>query len=110
MDNTAAPLLVRPFDHGAVPDIGDTEIEITILIHRGGLQDDHVYRLDEATIIVRHLPQVEGHVVTAPGIVFPPVVSREVPAKPEEVFRLGIALQHRSRLHGEAGADFHIPE
>src|ERR1039458_1202071 len=93
-----------PFDHCAVPDIGDTEIEITILIHRGGLQDDHVYRLDEATIIVRHLPQVERHVVTAPGIVFPPVVSREVPANPNTVHLM--ILTAFLRLIGGSGLAF----
>ncbi len=84
------------------------KLKCAVLVHRAGLQNDDVHRIDEAAVVIRHLAQVERHVVAAPRIVFLAVVSREVPTKPEEVFALRIALHHCTRLHREAGTEFHI--
>ena len=101
---------LRALDDRAVPEIGGAEIEVAALVHRTGLENDDVHRINEAAVIVRQLAEVERQVVAPAGVVLLPVVAREMQAEPEEVFAGGIGLQHRTRLQRQAGADLYVLE
>jgi hypothetical protein len=101
---------VRPFDKRAVIGVGSTEVEVTVLVHRACLENDHVERIDEAAVIVRDFAEIDRQVVAQPGIVFLSIVTREVHTGPEHVLAVGIGFQHRARLERERRADFYVPE
>ena len=64
-----------------MPEIGRPKVEIAILVHRAGLEDDDVHGIDEAAVIIRHLAQVERDVVAAAGVVLAAVVAGKMPAE-----------------------------
>src|ERR1700716_497507 len=90
-------------DHGAMPDIGRPKVEMIVLVLRAGLEDDHVHRSHESAVVVGHLAKVERYVVAAAGVVFAPVVAREVPAEKMEMLAARISLERGPRDHGQTG-------
>ena len=49
-----------PFNHRAVPDIGGTEVEVTVLVQRAYLKNDHVHWLKEPAVVVGTSPRLSG--------------------------------------------------
>ena len=95
-------------DDVAVPQIGSAEIEITVFIHAAGFQHHHIHRRDEAPVVVGNLAQIHRQVMDATGIVHFAVVAREMHAEQMKVLALGVLIQHRTRTHGDAGAELHV--
>src|SRR6202011_4565272 len=95
-------------DHSAMPEIRDAKVEIAIPVDRTGSDDGDVHRVDESSIVVRHLAQVQRHVMTASTIVLAPFVTGKMPTEQMEVFSFRIALDRCTRGHRQAGADLDV--
>ncbi len=105
--------MLRHFDHDAARTLrrgmgvgcGKAEVETAVCIHRCRLQDQDVTGINEAAIPVRHLAEVHRHVIAATGVVLLAVIAGEVPAEPVEGLAIGVAFQHGTRAHAQAGPD-----
>ena len=99
---------LRAFDDRPLPDIGRAKVEVSAVIHRAGFEDGDVHGIEKATVIIRHLSQIQRDVVAAAGIVFPAVVAGEMPAEHVEMLAFRIVFDHSARAHRQAGADLHV--
>jgi hypothetical protein len=72
-------------EDGAMPQVGGAEIEVAVLVHRAGLEDDDVRGRHEAPVVVGDLAEIHRDVVAAPFVVLLPVVAREVQAEGVDV-------------------------
>ena len=93
-----------------MPQVGGAEIEVAVLVHRTGLEDDDVRRGHEPPVVVGDLAEIDGDVVAAPLVVFLPVVAGEVQAERMDVIALGVGVQHGTRPHRQAVADLDVRE
>src|SRR6185437_17029127 len=72
---------LRAFNGSALPEIRGAKVEVPAIIHRASLQDGDINRIEEATVIIRHLSEIERGVVATSGIVFLAVVAGKMPAE-----------------------------
>ena len=97
-------------DDGAMPQVGGAQIEVAVLVHRAGLEDDDVGGRHEAPVVVGDLAEIDRDVVAASLVVLLPVVAGEMQAERVDVLALGIGVQHGARPHGQAVADLDVRE
>ena len=91
-----------------MPQVGGAQIEVAVLVHRAGLEDDDVDRGHEAPVVVGDLAEIDRDVVAAPLVVLLPVVAGEVQAERVDVVPVGIGVQHGARPHRQAVADLDV--
>ena len=101
---------VGALDDGAMPQVGGAQVEVAVLIHRTGLDDDDVRGSHEAPVVVGDLAKIDRNVVATPLVVLLPVVAGEMQAEYVDVFAVGIRVQHGARLHGQTVADLDVRE
>ena len=96
------------FDDGAQPDLRGGEIEHAVLVHRAGLDDQDIGRIDKAAVIIRHLAELHRKMRAAALIGLAAIVGREKRAEPLEMLASRVRFQHSARPQAEAGTDFNV--
>ncbi len=81
----------RPRRDCAVPEVGGAEVEVPIGVDRARLDDHHVRRVDEASVVVGDLAEVARDVVLQPGVALLAVVATEMPVENTKCSRPGSA-------------------
>ena len=66
---------LRTFDDGPLPHICRAKVEVSAVVHGAGLEDGDVHGIEKAPVIIRHLSQIQRHIVATAGVVFPAVVA-----------------------------------
>ena len=100
----------RALGDGPVPEIGGAEIEIAVFIHAACLEDDHIHRRHETSVIIGDLAEIHWNVMGAAGVVLLAVVAGKMGAEPVKMFALWITFEHGARAHGNTGADFDVAQ
>ena len=99
---------LRAFDDGPLPHIGRAKVEVSAVVHRAGFEDGDVHRIEKAPVIIRHLSQIQRHIVATARVVFPAVVAGKMPAEHVEMLAFRIVFDHSAGPHRQAGADLDV--
>src|ERR1019366_5371291 len=70
------------------------KIEVPAVVHRASLEDGDIYGVEKPPIIIRHLSQIERHVVATADVMLPAVVGRKMPAEHVEMLAFRIIFDH----------------
>ena len=96
-------------DDGAMPQVGGAQIEVAVLVHRTGLEDDDVGGRHEAPVVVGDLAEIDRDVVAASLVVLLPVVAGEMQAERVDVLaRPGSASSTARGRMRQAVADLDV--
>jgi hypothetical protein len=101
---------LRALDRSPLPNIRRAKVEVPAIVDWASPENDDVYGIEKAPIIIRHFSQIEWHVVAAAGVMLFAVVARKMPTEHVEVLALRVFFDHSARTHCQTGADFDIVE
>ena len=99
---------LRAFDDRPLPHIRRAKVEVPAVVHRASLKDDDIHGIEKAPVIIRHLSQIQRHVVATAGVVLSAVVGRKMPAEHVEMLAFRIFFDHRAWTHRQAGANLDV--
>src|SRR4051812_48730412 len=72
---------LRAFDDGSLPETRGTKIEVTAIVHGASLEYGDIDGIKKATVIVRHLSEIQWRVVATAKIVLSAFVRGEMPTE-----------------------------